>query len=118
MSDMRDRIRILGALLALPLLTLDSGPAAAGTTTKKKAVRKKATKKKATKKKATKKKATKKKATKKKATKKKATKKKATKKSSNSVTKVPEPGTVGLVGAGLLAAGVASKFRRAKKKPR
>ena len=93
MAVMRDRLKILGALLALPLLGLVSPKESAGGVSKK---------------------ATKKKAAKKKATKKKAAKKKVSKKSS---TKVSEPGTLALMGVGLVAAGVAHKMgRRSKKK--
>jgi len=120
--NMRDRIKILGALLAIPFLGLGSSQAVAGVVRKKatkkkvkKKAKKKATKKKATKKKATKKKATKKKATKKKA-KKKATKKKAKKKVAKTPTKVSEPGTLALMGAGLVVAGAAQKLGRRSKK--
>ena len=103
-AEMRDRLRILGALLLAPLLGLGSEQASAGVVTKKKA-KKKVAKKKA-KKKVAKKKA-KKKVTKKKA-KKKVTKKKTT--------KVSEPGTAALMGAGLVAVGAAHKLGRRKKK--
>jgi outer membrane biosynthesis protein TonB len=140
MAVMRDRLRILGALLTAALLGTQAPEATAAVTQRKK-VTKKAAKKKATKKVA-KKKATKKKATKKVA-KKKATKKKATKKvAKKKVTKrkakkkvakrkvakkkvarrtqVPEPGTAALLGAGLLAAGAAHKMgrRSVKKAPK
>ena len=101
---MRDRLRILGALLAAPFLGLGAGQASAGTVTKKK------TKKKVAKKK-TKKKVAKRK-TKKKVAKRKTKKKVAKKK----VTRVSEPGTLALMGAGLAAVGVARKMGRRKTK--
>jgi hypothetical protein len=89
---MRDRLRILGVLLAIPLLGLSSPKASAG------AVSKKTAKKKTTKKKA----------------KKKVAKKKVAKKTP---TRVSEPRTLALMGTGLVAAGVAHKLgRRSKKK--
>ena len=91
---MRDRLRILGVLIAAPLLGLGSAKSSATVATV-------ATKKKASKKKA-----------KKKVAKKKAKKKVAKKK----VTKVSEPGTLALMGAGLVAAGTARKLGRRKKK--
>ncbi len=85
-AEMRDRLRILGALLLAPLLGLGSEQASAGVVTKKKTTKKKA--------------------------KKKVAKKKAKKK----VTKVSEPGTAALMGAGLVAVGAAHKLGRRKKK--
>ncbi len=109
MADMRDRIRLLGALLGTALLGLGTQQAVAnpsgGAVTKKKATKKKATKKKATKKKAAKKK------TKKKVAKKKVAKKKV-------AARIPEPGTAALIGAGLVAAGAARKLGRRSKKRR
>ena len=102
MAVMRDRLRILGALFAAPLLGLGATQASAGVVTKKK------TKKKAKKK-------TAKKKTKKKA-KKKTAKKKTKKKASKKVRSVSEPGTVALVGAGVIAVGAAHKLGRRTKK--
>jgi preprotein translocase subunit SecF len=90
-AEMRDRLRILGALLVAPLVGFGSEQASAGVVTKKKTTKKKA-KKKTTKKKA----------------KKKTTKKKAK--------KISEPGTAALIGAGLVAVGAAHKLGRRKKK--
>ena len=89
MAVMRDRLRILGALLAAPLLGLGATQASAGVVTKKK------TKKKA---------------------KKKTAKKKTKKKASKKVRSVSEPGTVALVGAGVIAVGAAHKLGRRTKK--
>jgi len=120
MAVMRDRIRILAALLAAPLVGFGSQQAAAGSTTasKKKVTKKKATKKKATKKKAKKKVAkrkTKKKATKKKAKKKVAKRKTKKKVAKKKVTRVSEPGTLALMGSGLVAAGVMRKLGSRRK---
>ena len=108
MAVMRDRLRILGALFAAPLLGLASTKASAGVVTKKKTTKKKA-KKKVAKKKVAKRK------TKKKA-KKKVAKRKTKKKAKKKVTKVSEPATLALMGAGLLAAGASRKLGRRKKK--
>ena len=89
MAVMRDRLRILGAFLAAPLLGLGATQASAGVVTKKK------TKKKA---------------------KKKTAKKKTKKKASKKVRSVSEPGTVALVGAGVIAVGAAHKLGRRTKK--
>ena len=97
MAVMRDRLRILAALIAAPLVGFGSQQAAAGSTT--------ASKKKVTKKKATKKKAKKKVAKRK-------TKKKVAKKK---VTRVSEPGTLALMGSGLVAAGVMRKLGSRRK---
>ena len=78
-ADMRDRIRLLGALLAIPLLGLGSSQASAGQTKKK-------------------------------------AKKKAKRKTKKRPTKVSEPGTLALMGAGLVVAGAAHKMGRKKKK--
>ena len=86
-AEMRDRLRILGALLLAPLLGLGSEQASAGVVTKKKTTKKKA--------------------------KKKVAKKKTAKKRH---TKVSEPGTLALMGVGLVAAGTAHKMGRRKKK--
>jgi len=92
---MRNRIRILGALLATALVGLGSAPPArADVMTKKKVAKKKVAKKKVAKKKVAKKKATKK------------------------VARVPEPGTVALMGAGLVGVAVAQKLGRRKKTQR
>ena len=92
MAVMRDRLRLLGALLATVLLGLGSAPqASAQTTTKKKAKRKR---------------------------KKKAAKKAGKKTAKKKATRVSEPGTAALLGAGLVAAGAAHKLgRRRQKKP-
>ena len=103
MAVMRDRLRILGVLLAAPLLGLASTKVSAGVVTKKKTTKKKAKKKVAKKK------------TKKKASKKVA-KKKTKKKASKKVAKVSEPATLALMGAGLVAAGASRKLGRRKKK--
>ena len=86
---MRDRLRILGAFLLAPVLGVASEHASAGAASKK---AKRKTKKKAKKK-----------------AKRKAAKKTATR-------KVSEPGTLALMGAGLVAAGAARKLGRRKKK--
>ena len=116
MAVMRDRIRILAALIAAPLVGFGSQQAAAGSTTasKKKVTKKKATKKKATKKKVAKRK-TKKKATKKKAKKKVAKRKTKKKVAKKKVTRVSEPGTLALMGSGLVAAGVMRKLGSRRK---
>ena len=114
MADMRDRIRLLGALLGTALLGLGTQQAVAnpsGPVAKKK-VKKKAVKKKA-KKKAAKKKA-KKKVAKKKVAKKKVAKKKVAKK--KVAARVPEPGTAALIGAGLVATAAARKLGRQRRK--
>ena len=90
MAVMRDRLRILGALFAAPLLGLASTKASAGVVTKKKTTKKKA--------------------------KKKVAKRKTKKKAKKKVTKVSEPTTLALMGAGLVAAGVSRKLGRRKKK--
>jgi len=84
-SDKRDRLKLLGALLAIPLLGLGFSQASAGVT-KKKAKKKTAKKK---------------------------VKKKAAKKRP---TQVSEPGTLALMGVGLVVAGTAHKMGRRKKK--
>ena len=98
MAVMRNRIRILGALLAAVLVGVDSRPARADLITKK-------TSKKTSKKTAKK--------TSKKVTKK--TSKKVSKKT-GTVVRIAEPGTVALVGAGMVVAGVAQKLGRRTKK--
>ncbi len=103
MTSKRDILKLFSTLLAIPLFGLGSSQASAKTVKKK--AKKKTTKKKA------KKKTTKKKA-KKKTTKKKAKKKTAKKRP----TKVSEPGTLALMGVGLVAAGTAHKMGRRKKK--
>ena len=94
MAVNRDRLRILGALLAAPLLGLASTQASAGATKKKTA--KKTTKKKASKKKTA------------------TSKKKVAKRPA---VRIAEPGTLGVLGAGLVAVGVARKLGSRKKKP-
>lgn len=98
MAIMRDRLRILAALFAAPLVGFGSGKAAAGSTTTKKKTKKKAKKK-----------------TKKKA-RKKVAKRKTKKKASKKVTRVSEPGTLALMGTGLVAAGAIRKLGSRRKR--
>ena len=90
MTNKRDILKLLSTLLAIPLFGLGSSQASAKT------VKKTATKKTTTKK-----------------TKKKTTTKKTAKKTP---TRVSEPGTLALMGVGLVAAGTAHKMGRRKKK--
>ena len=83
----RDRLRILAALLSASFLGLGAKTSRAGAVTKKKAAKKKTAKKKVAKKKVAKK----------------------------TATRVPEPGTVALLTAGAVAAGGIRKLRSRKR---